>query len=272
MKFFRDLVHYCVTAEYPDIPFRARSCGHFKVGPGYNEPPLQKHFIQLFWCMDGEGRLIIKDKSYLLRPGEVCFYVFDDIHQVSCAGKFFHYRWVTVEGPAAMPVWQGLRIPQTPRLAGLCPEELFIQLEEEILNYSPDGLRLASATAFRILMLSANRSPESVKSYDYVEQAKQIISTQYRNPNLNIGGIADRLGVDRSQLSRKFHAVCGVSPAQYLINLRIQYALNLMANSSFKIKEIAFRSGFNDPNYFTKSIKRYSGGSSRKNNCSMEET
>ena len=58
-----------------------------------------------------------------------------------------------------MAVGKGLRLPQTPRQAGRCPEELFIQLEEEILNYTSDGLRLASATAFRILWRPATLRP-----------------------------------------------------------------------------------------------------------------
>lgn len=258
-KFFQKITHYCVTAKYPDIPFRARSCGHFMLASDYKAPPLRRDFVELFWCLGGEGRFIINNRSYPLRPGEVCFYVCDDVHQVSCGGNFFHSRWVTFEGPAVMDIWRGLQLPQTPRQVGRCPEELFVQLEEEILNYTPDGLRLASATAFRILMLAASHMPAILPSHDYIQQAQRVIDTQYRNPNLNVGGIADRLGVNRSQLSRKFHAVFGVTPAKYLINRRIQYGLQQLANSPHKIKEIATRSGFSDPNYFTKVIKKYTG-------------
>lgn len=258
-KYFQKISHYCVTAKYPNIPFRARSCGHFMLASNYNAPPLRREFVELFWCLGGEGRLVINNRSYPLRPGEVCFYISGDVHQVSCGGDFFHSRWVTFEGPAAMEIWKGIRIPQTPRQVGRCPEELFVQLEEEILNYSSDGLRLASATAFRILMLAASRTAAMLPIHDYVEQAQRVIDTQYRNPNLNIGGIADRLGINRSQLSRKFHAVYGVTPAKYLINRRIQYGLQKLTNSPHQIKEIAASSGFSDPNYFTKVIKKYMG-------------
>ena len=94
-------------------------------------------------------------------------------------------------------------------------------------------------------------------SHDYAKQAQQVIDTQYRNPQLNIGVIAERPGVDRSQFSRKFHAVCGVSPTQHLVNRRIQYGLELLMNSKLKLKDIAARSGFNAPNYFSKTIKKH---------------
>lgn len=264
MKNLQTCSHYCVTAQYPDIPFRARSCGHSNVASDYHEKPWRREFIQLFWCIDGVGCLRIKDKDYLIHPGEVCFYIFGDYHEVSCAGDFFHYRWMTFEGPAAMTVWQGLQLPQAPRLVGRCPEELFIQLEDEIVNYTPDGLRLASATAFRILMLGASHSPEAAPLHDYVAQARRVIDSQFRNPQLNISGVADRLSVDRSLLSRKFHAAFGVSPVQYLINRRVQYSLDLLADQSLMIKEVAARSGFSDPNYYTKIIKKYTGNTVRE--------
>ncbi len=259
MKTFRNLVHYCTTAEYPDIPFRVRSCGHYNVAGDYHELPWQGDFLQLYWCMEGEGYQIIRNRRHPLHPGEVCFFLAGDVREMGGCGNFCRYRWLAVEGPTAMPLWQGLRLSQLPRQVGRCPEELFIQLEEEIIDYTPDGLRLASATAFRILMLAAGRTPTVVPSYDYAGQARAVIDSQYRNPQLNIGGVADRLGVNRSQLSRKFHAIYGVSPAQYLINRRIQYGLELLANSELQIKEIAARSGFADPNYFTKAIKKYAG-------------
>jgi AraC-like DNA-binding protein len=264
MKTFKTCYHYCVTAEYSDIPFRARSCGHYNVAAGYYEPPWRRDFIQLYWCIDGQGSLKIKGKDYPLHPGEICFYLFGDYHEVSCTEDFFNYRWMTFEGPAAMPVWSGLQLTQPPRQAGRCPEELFIQLEKEIVNYSSNGLRLASATAFRILMLAASNAPAVAPSHDYVEQARRVIDSQFSNPQLNIGGIADQLGVDRSLLSRKFHAVYGVTPVQYLINARIKHGMELLADSSLMIKEIAARSGFSDPNYFTKIIKKYTGNSVRE--------
>lgn len=260
MRIFRDLVHYCTTAEYPDIPFRVRSCGHYNVAGDYHELPWRGEFLQLYWCMAGEGYQITQGRRYPLRPGEVCFFLTGDVREMGGSGNFCRYRWLAVEGPVVMPLWQGLRLPRAPRQAGRCPEELFIQLEEEILDYTPDGLRLASSTAFRILMLAAGHTPTATPSYDYVEQARLVIDSQYRNPQLNIAGVADRLNVNRSQLSRKFHASFGVSPAQYLINRRIQYGLELLANSELKIQEIASRSGFSDPNYFTKAIKKYTGG------------
>ena len=256
---FRNMVQCCLTANYPDIPFRVRSSGHYKVAADYQDMVIRREFFELFWCMDGEGQFIINQREYRLRPGEVCFYTPGDTHRVSCGGNFFHYRWMAFDGSTAMALWQGLHLPKIPRQVGCCPEELFIQLYDEILNYSQDGLRLASSTAFRILMLAANRDVPVQTVGDYAEQARKIIDAQYQHSQLNVGWIADQLGVDRSQLSRKFHVAYGVSPVQYLINRRIQNGLRLLETSSLKIREIAARSGFSDANYFSKVIKKYTG-------------
>jgi two-component system response regulator YesN len=134
-----------------------------------------------------------------------------------------------------------------------------VQLENELMDYSSNGLKLASATAFRILMLASSSSSRLCQKNDYVELAKQIIDSQFCNPELNIGMLADKLQVNRSQLCRKFHAAYGVSPVRYLINCRVQFGLELIENSNDKIMEIAAKSGFGNPNYFSKSIKKYTG-------------
>jgi len=264
MKTFREMVHCCLTAEYPDIPFRVRSTGHYKVTRGYRDWVVRREFMELYWCLEGEGQFIIDGKTVRLHPGEVCFYTSGDVHRISCPGEVFHYRWMAFDGAAAAAIWQGLHLTKTPHAAGCCPDEIFVQLGNEILDYSPDGLRRASATAFRILMQAAGHTPSPPRRYDYGSQARRIIDTQYSDPQINIGAIADTLGVDRSQLSRNFHARYGVSPVQYLINCRIQHGLALLENSRLQIKEIAARSGFNDPNYFSKAIKKYSGNAIRE--------
>ncbi len=258
-KRFKQITHRCFTKKYPAIPFCARSTGHYKVDPYDVDGQVKRNFIELFWAIEGVGQFIIMNKKYTLHPGEVCFYLRGDLHQVSVETGVFHYRWMAVDGPMADQIWHNLGFVQTPRKVGPCPEELFVQLESELKNYSSAGVKLASATAFRIWMLASSPRRSREVKYDYVEQAKLIIDTRFRDPDFNIGLLSDRLQINRSQLCRKFHVAYGVSPVRYLIDCRIQFGLELLRNSNDKIIEVAAKSGFDNPNYFSKSIKKYTG-------------
>jgi AraC-like DNA-binding protein len=249
----------CFTKNYSNIPFRVRSTGHFRITPKIQDPIIKQDFLELFWCIEGAGKFLIDGVQYILRPGEVCFYTYGDLHNLRADMDCFHYRWVVFDGSATMNIWNGLKLPKTPRFAGSCPEELFCRLSYELLDYSSNGLRQASATGFQILMLSASSAHNISASYDYVKQARHIVDANFNNPNFNINYLSNKLNINRSQLSRRFSSKYGVSPSNYLIFRRIQYGIELLCTSSLKIKDIAVKSGFSDPNYFSRCIHKYSG-------------
>ena len=51
-----------------------RSAGHYVTGPGWSDGCVRKEFLELFWCVRGEGEFRRGETSWILKPGEVCFY------------------------------------------------------------------------------------------------------------------------------------------------------------------------------------------------------
>lgn len=264
MKTYRNMVYRCFTRTYSDIPFQVRSIGHCNITPEDIEAKIKRDFIELYWCIGGAGEFIIDGRKHILHPGEVCFYDYGDLHDLHAAESNFHYRWLTFDGPLARAVWKGLKLPKAPRYAGACPEELYCRLEHEILDYSPNGLRKASATGFSILMQAASSGRHITHNYGYAEKAKQVIDENFKDTSFNINKLAEQLQINRSQLSRKFSADYGIGLAQYLINRRIQYGLQLISSTELRIKDISGEAGFSEPNYFIRCINKYSGLSIRQ--------
>lgn len=62
--------------------------------------------------------------------------------------------------------------------------------------------------------------------------------------------------MSRSNLMRVFRKATGQTPIEYLIRLRIQQAMELLRTTNHSITEIAFQTGFNDSNYFSRQFKR----------------
>ena len=78
-------------------------------------------------------------------------------------------------------------------------------------------------------------------------------------PSLDVKRMARAAGYSRHHFSRVFAAHEGVSPARYLTRIRMEEAARLLRADPAPIKEVARRSGFNDPNYFGKVFRRYFG-------------
>ncbi len=67
--------------------------------------------------------------------------------------------------------------------------------------------------------------------------------------------------LSRSHFIRTFAKATQLSPFEYLIQLRLQRAMQLLRNSRLTISQIAFEVGFNDSNYFTRQFKKRKGAS-----------
>ena len=65
--------------------------------------------------------------------------------------------------------------------------------------------------------------------------------------------------MSNATLMRHFKASLGCTPMEYLRNLRLEHAAELLVNSSISIKEIADNSGFLSDAYFFRSFKKHYG-------------
>ena len=66
-----------------------------------------------------------------------------------------------------------------------------------------------------------------------------------------------------SQLYRKLKALTNQSPSVFIRDQRLTQSALLLKNLELHIAEVAYRSGFNDPNYFSRVFHRKYGQSPR---------
>ncbi len=81
----------------------------------------------------------------------------------------------------------------------------------------------------------------------------------YLNPELTLSDVARSIGTNRSYLSEYFNHECNTSFNDYINNLRLSYAENIMTtNQDISIEEIASTSGFNSISTFRRAfIKKH---------------
>lgn len=86
-----------------------------------------------------------------------------------------------------------------------------------------------------------------------VHRAVDLMSTDLRE--INIDQLARKLGVNRSHFSVRFSSELGISPTQYLINLRMEAAKKMLADTDWPISRIAGEVGYADMFYFARVFK-----------------
>lgn len=99
---------------------------------------------------------------------------------------------------------------------------------------------------------SLNSCDESIQS------AARYIMDNY-NTNITLTQVADLVNMSSTYFSKKFKEVTGFGFKEYLLNLRINKACELLLETKYSITEIAYESGFNDSNYFGDVFKKNKG-------------
>ena len=89
-----------------------------------------------------------------------------------------------------------------------------------------------------------------------LQNVMDYIHTNFCDSDLSLQSIAKHTYFNKTYLCRIFKQTYGVSPQQYLINLRMQKAKEMMRHSSFSIADISLAVGYKSPYYFSKEFKR----------------
>ena len=95
-----------------------------------------------------------------------------------------------------------------------------------------------------------------VDTLDYMQQ-------NFRK-NLQMQELAKHARMTVSSFSRHFKAATGTTPGKYLLKLRLDEARQMLLENQLSISEIAFQTGFEDSNYFSRIFRIYSGMSPRE--------
>ncbi len=77
--------------------------------------------------------------------------------------------------------------------------------------------------------------------------------------DISLEQIADYSGVSPQYLSLKVKEKFGMNYIEYVTGKRLEYAQYLLLTSNDPVKDIALKSGYNDPNYFSRIFKKNIG-------------
>jgi len=100
----------------------------------------------------------------------------------------------------------------------------------------------------------------AIFSYNKTEEKffiklQEVIDEKLQDPDFNVDSFSKYTGMNRMQLHRKLKSMLGVSASEFLRNERLKAAKTLLQDEHLTISEVAYMSGFNDANYFSKSFK-----------------
>lgn len=246
-------------------------CGMEQCKPEHCFGPKKREAYVFHVVLSGKGKLELPGKTYELSAGDA-FLIWPGVESTYQADKEdpWYYVWIGVEGYRAEKMFE---------IAGFSSKEPVrkVDCKEQLRDYikamleSPDidlkeNMRRNGYVKlfFSALMESYQRmNPAALQEHAYpgvvyVKNAIEYMNYHYQE-KIKINELAEYIGVNRSYLTNMFKKEVGYSPQEYLVNLRIEKAKQLIRNTRMTISAIAEQIGYSDQLAFSKIFKQKLG-------------
>lgn len=109
--------------------------------------------------------------------------------------------------------------------------------------------------------LNVSPSDPQITPFDenFLKQAIQFVEDNIDKTEMTIEEFAGALKMSRTVFYRKLKTIVGLSPVDFVREIRVKRAAQLIDCGEYTFSQIAYMCGFNDPKYFTKCFKKQMG-------------
>ncbi len=244
--------------------FYAQELGELKAGRRYYTERDGLPSYLLLYTLGGSGRLLYGDQEYTLLPGDIAF--------LDCMGfqrydtgpeghwylKFAHVYGLSVAYYYELFIKEGANVIHIPAAS-----HMPFYLDRLLQLYRPRSANSDLIASMHIVELLTELilNAQSLTPYgaeEYLLRAASYLEAHYRE-KLTLNTLSEYLSVSKYHLQRQFKAHFGVTPAQYLTNLRINRAKELLRTTAIPVYEICEQIGMENPSYLIKLFRDHEG-------------
>lgn len=135
--------------------------------------------------------------------------------------------------------------------------DMFLQLRTELVNVDEFTNLAVESLTWQILceLGRVDRRRATGRHQVSVGSVMEQLRDEFISPP-SVSSLAVSLGIHRSQLARSFKAQTGLTISDFLRNVRIEKAIELLENTNLSMVEIALSCGFSDQSHFSRTFRR----------------
>lgn len=107
---------------------------------------------------------------------------------------------------------------------------------------------------------------------DMMEKVLAYLRENYLRPDISAEMLADMVGLTRGYFGKIFSDFAGRSVNEYIIELRMNRAKELLEKNSLSVNDIAAQVGFSNQSYFTATFRKWNGITPNQYRCEFKKT
>lgn len=93
----------------------------------------------------------------------------------------------------------------------------------------------------------------------FLEKMNHLIEENLNNDQLSVDFLAEKLCISRSGLFVKIKGLANTTPNEMIQIIRLKKAASLLLENQYRINEVSYMVGFNNPSYFSKCFQKQFG-------------
>ena len=220
--------------------------------------------------LHGQIRQVGPGQAFLYKPGESQHYGQADEKPIS--NYWIHFTGYGVLELLTEGNLMTEGVLEVPPDAPLTP---FYEDLIDLITRKPAGYEMmASSCLMRICaLLSPIVSPASNRAEEAISRVQEGLHRIHRQygERLRVTDLAACTHLSVSHFSSLFKQATGFSPQRYLLNFRLDKAVELMRHTRLNIRQVASLTGFDDPLYFSRYFRKRHGLAPREYQDAMLE-
>lgn len=221
-------------------------CGEEQCIPLQGFGPYVRDIYLLHYVISGKGIIrssegdfeVNTGEFFVIRPNEITTYFADKDDP-------WHYIWIGFTGELTEN-----RSFLKKRVVPYSGKVFY-----ELLNVEHYGSAKEEYLASKLFQLFAELSADAQDVNTYVKSCMDFVKTSYMY-DIHLYGIAEKIGVDRTYLSKLFKAHTNMSFQEYLIKIRMNKAMEFL-KEGFNVMETANMCGYKDQFTFSRAFKKF---------------
>ena len=93
----------------------------------------------------------------------------------------------------------------------------------------------------------------------FIDKLIELMKQNIDNGELIVDDLVKELAVSRSVFFQKLKALTGLAPIEFIKEMRVSQAAELIVTGDYSISQVSYMVGINDPRYFSKCFKQKFG-------------
>jgi TolB-like protein/AraC-like DNA-binding protein/Tfp pilus assembly protein PilF len=93
----------------------------------------------------------------------------------------------------------------------------------------------------------------------FIRKLTDIVLANLGNANFGVKGLVHESGISLYRLNRRLHSINSKTTRQFIQEIRLQKALEMLQNEECNVSEIAYKAGFSSPSYFNSCFHEFFG-------------